>query len=131
MNRSDMEIRLSATRYIWGAFALTMLGLMSTTIFGNSLGLSHVIIASVVALAAFLGTGMIWAWGDSHNSQSVSAESIARKQKRGSVERLADEIDSMSDDDLQRLRMRLSGDVREVLTTSEYGVGDDGELMRR
>jgi len=126
-----MEIRLAATRYIWGAFAVIILGLLATPIFGSSLGLAHVIIAAVVALGAFLGTGMIWAWGDPNLSQGANVESSARKQKRGSVERLADEIDSMSDEDLQRLRLRLSGDVREVLTTPEYGLSDEGELMRR
>jgi Na+-translocating ferredoxin:NAD+ oxidoreductase RnfD subunit len=126
-----MEIRLAATRYIWGAFALIMLGLISTTIFGGNggLGLSHVIIASVVALAAFLSTGTVWNWGDA--SQGAHAIKEATKQKRASVDRLADEIDSMSDADLERLRSRLSGDVREVLSTSAYHLDDDGELLRR
>jgi hypothetical protein len=127
-----MEIRLAATRYIWGAFALMMLGLMSTTIFGNSsLGVGHVIIAVVLAIAAFVSTGTVWNWGDSSNASQSSVIAQASKQKRNSVERLANELDSMSDDDLERLRSRLSGDVREVLTTPAYGVSDDGELMRR
>jgi hypothetical protein len=126
-----MEIRLAATRYIWTAFGLMMLALMSTSIFGNSsLGVGHVIIAVVLAAAAFLSTGMVWNWGDASNS-SVNAVALATKQKRSSVERLANELDSMSEDDLEHLRTRLSGDVREVLTASSYGVTDDGELMRR
>jgi hypothetical protein len=125
-----MEIRLAATRYIWGAFGLMMLGLMSTVIFaGDSLGLAHVIIAGVIGFCAFLSTGMVWNWGDASNT--TNAVAISTKQKRSSVERLANELDSMSDEDLEHLRTRLSGDVRDVLTTHAYGVSDDGELMRR
>ena len=126
-----MEIRLAATRYIWTAFGLMMLGLMATTIFGDSsLGVGHVMIAVAMAIASFLSTGMVWNWGDASNS-SANAVALASKQKRSSVERLANELDSMSDEDLERLRTRLSGDVRDVLTAPSYGVTDDGELMRR
>ena len=125
-----MEIRLAATRYIWTAFGLTMLGLMATALFGDGLGVGHVIISVVIAIAAFLGTGTVWNWGDASNgANNVILE--ASKQKRNSVERLANELDSMSDSDLERLRTRLSGDVRDVLTTPSYGVTDEGELMRR
>jgi|GEM_PF-2768883 len=124
-----MEIRLAATRYIWTAFGLMMLGLMATTIFGSDgLGLGHVIIAVVLATASFLSTGTVWNWGDGSTTNAVAE---ASKQKRSSVDRLANELDSMSDEDLERLRSRLSGDVRDVLTTANYGVSDEGELMRR
>lgn len=126
-----MEIRLAATRYIWSAFGLMMLGLMATSIFGDSsLGVGHVIIAVVMAMAAFLSTGMVWNWGDASNT-GTNVAALSAKQKRSSVDRLADELDSMSDQELERLRSRLSGDVREVLTTPTYGVSDEGELMRR
>ncbi|NJR12508.1 hypothetical protein HC776_01060 [bacterium] len=124
-----MEIRLAATRQIWGTFGFIMLVLIGSTVFSNSgLGLAHIIIVAVVAIAASLGTGMVWNWGD---TKGEDAAHKASKHKRGSIERVADELDSMSDDDLQRLRARLSGDVRDVLTTPAYGLGDDGELMRR
>ena len=127
-----MEIRLVATRYIWTAFGLMMLALMSTSIFGNSdLGVGHVIIAVVLAIASFLSTGVVWNWGDASNTTGANAVALASKQKRSSVDRLAQELDSMSDEDLESLRTRLSGDVRDVLTTPDYSVSDDGELMRR
>jgi hypothetical protein len=126
-----MEVRLTATRYIWVAFALTMFGLFGSTVFGNNggLGWAHVVIACVVAFAAFISTGFVWSWGEQQNHLSV--EQKASKQKRGSVDRLADELDSMSDQDLERLRTRLSGDVREVLMTPSYSVTEEGELRHR
>ena len=127
-----MEVRLAATRYIWTAFGLMMMALMSTAIFGNgSVDVGHVIVSVVLAIAAFLSTGVVWNWGDASNATVNSAIERATKQKRSSVERLANELDSMSDEDLEHLRARLSTDAREMLSSPAYGVSDDGELMRR
>ena len=124
-----MKIRLEATSYIWGAFTLMILGLMSTIIFGgDGLGGGHVIIAVVLAIAAFLSTGTVWNWGDVRDTDVVKESS---KQKRSTVERVVNELDAMSEDDLERLRTRLSADVRDVLVTPTYGVSDEGELLRR
>lgn len=113
-----MNVRLTTIRYIWTANAIAMALLFISSIFSGGLSVAHVILGVVIALVAFVSTAVVW--GDDPETDTAAAA----KAKRSRVDVL---LDNLSDEDLDTLRERLI----DRSADDSYGVGDDGELVRR
>lgn len=119
----DTRSRLQATQFIWGFFAVTMFFLFVSTVFtSGGLSAGHVILGIFIAIAAFVSTGMVWNWGDTHSSESSEA---AEKIKRSRIDTI---LSRLSDDELMALRDRLADSMEDE---TAYRLGDDGELVKR
>jgi hypothetical protein len=119
--------RYDLTRFIWVSLLLTALGM---TIFGDLGGVIVPVLLFVLG-AGVVVTGFIWNWGDgSLNKQSsVSvSEDMFGKRKRDEWD---DVLRNLSDEELIRLRRRLSdGTLTEEMLYEEL-LGDDGEFRDR
>lgn len=117
-----MNVRLEGSRYVWTAFAPAMVFLFISTIFTpGGLGVGHIILGSVIALAAFLSTAVIWS---SDLPEAGLQSRAAEKAKHRNLDAI---LSRLSDDELEALRERLS----ERQDDESYVLGDDGELVRR
>lgn len=117
-----VNARLSATQYVWTAFAIAIGLLLVSSIFtAGGLSVGHIILGCVIAGAAFLSTAVMWG---SDYTDRAHEENKAEKNKRRNIEEI---LGRLSDHDLEQLRDRLS-DLNE---DSYHGVSDDGELVKR
>ncbi|MDQ7026633.1 MAG: hypothetical protein Q9P44_13880 [Anaerolineae bacterium] len=117
-----MNIRLTATRYIWVAYSLTMIALfISSTQNGGSLGAEHVLVALAASIMAFLSTGTVWSWGKVGAEETMVEHDETKKRKhRSKMDKI---VSRLSDDEREELRERLADEI------VHYDVGDDGELV--
>jgi len=125
----DSKQRFDLTRFIWMSL---MFAVIAVTVFAD---LGGVIVPVLIFLlgAGVLVTGFIWNWGDGSLSKNTSAASSVSDEFFGKRKR--DDLDVMlrnlSDDELLRLRRRLSdGDLTEQMIYEEL-LGDDGEYKER
>jgi hypothetical protein len=118
---SAMHIRLLATLIIWGTFGATMITMF---IAGNGLvDVGQVILGMVMAISAFLGTGIVWDWGEARESTAINPQKAKREAKLDAL------LEKLNGDDLAALRERLMERMDDP--TAVYGVGEDGELVKR
>lgn len=121
-----MDTRLQATKYIWTAFALSILFIMAGTIATeSSIGAGHVVMVAICAIASMIPTIVMWEKGSA--AQYMTQEQAAQKSKRrGGIDRL---VDKLSENERAALLDRLQDEADEL----RYSLSDDGELvhMRR
>jgi len=116
-----MNARLTATQYVWTAFAVAIGILFVTSIFSGGPGVGHIILGTILALSAFLSTAVMWGSDYVHEEEN-------EQKSTGKTKRSLDAILSrLSDDELEALRDRLA----EHHPDEDYSLGDDGELVHR
>lgn len=120
----DSQTRLRATKYIWMAYAFSMLFLMINSAANNQdLGAGHVVIIAIMTIGGFLSTGNIWNWGSLQNSDSQSSESTLEKRKgNAKLERM---LERLSDEERFALRHHLESEQ-----AGRYALEEDGELVQ-
>lgn len=119
-----MKIRLQATRYIWVAYALTMVTMFMSLVFtGNPLSAGYVVIATAASIMAFVSTGTVWNWGDLDDDDDDAEDEAYDKRKRRHPVKLERIMSRLSDEERAELRERLDED------TMRYGLSDDGEIV--
>jgi len=120
----DSRSRLFATLIIWTAYVLVLvLGIPASNMSGNSAG----IVALFGGFAGFLTTGFFWNWGRLPLAGSTPQTEAEKSKRRTHVERV---LDSLSDDEIEVLRRRLSTDDDESVSLNTL-MGQDGEIRRR
>lgn len=97
--------RVIATAFIWFMAAL-ILGILKDSVSSFNL----VVLAGMVLLTVGLSTRWVWNSG----AQPVAAEVSPEKAKRIEVDRVSRLVESLSDDELDHLRARLSEQERMV-----------------
>lgn len=103
--------RLEAVMAIWVAFGAASV----FTFAGDTTTSNDIVLAVIFAMAAVIGTGMV-IYGSPDQESKAAAESRKRKNDEGALlDRL---VESMSEEELESLRNRLT-----------LKVGEDGELM--
>jgi hypothetical protein len=122
LNEDVMDTRLTATRYIWIAYTLTMIALfLSTGINNNPLGAGHVVIVLGASLMAFLSTGTIWNWGSVDTAEALMKMDDAQKRKNQA--KLESIVTRLSAEERLALRERLADEI------AQYDISDDGEIV--
>jgi len=119
-----MNIRLTATRYIWTGYTLAMLAIFAgTAIMNQAIGAGHIVMGVVISMTAFLSTGTIWNWGN------LPVEAEQRHSTHYSKRKNQHQLDQM----LERLSEDERETLREILAKEEtgYALVDDGELVMR
>ncbi len=126
----DSNQRVELTRFIWVAL---MIATVVVTVFGD-LGGTIVPVLLFMLGAGVMVTGFVWNWGDGSlvkqqaSRGSISEEFFGEKRKR---DELDDVLRDLSDEELIRLRQRLSdGTLTEELLYEEL-LGTDGEYSHR
>jgi hypothetical protein len=120
-----MNIRLTATKYIWLAYTVSMAALfISSTQGGGSFGAGHVVIAVAASIMAFVSTGTVWNWGNLSAAETLLDADAAESSKRKNSNKLDRIISRLSDDERAALMERLEDDM------GQYGLSDDGELVK-
>ncbi|MGB1287029.1 MAG: hypothetical protein ACPG7F_10885 [Aggregatilineales bacterium] len=119
------SLRLRVIRTIWTAysFALLLLSIviLATNIPANTTpGGAEIIMLAIVSGAAMISTIVVWTDGE---GETATHEQSATAKAKRSQHDLDDMLDTLTDDQLDRLRRRLSIDEPEVMMLS-----DDGEL---
>ena len=113
----SLKLRIIST--IWIAFAVVMLALLATNIVASATpGIVEIIIASVVSGVSMISTIVVWTEGEDRDLSEST-----QKAKRRSLD---DVLDTLTDDQLDELRYRLSR-----TTMDDLLAGDDGELYRQ
>ncbi len=92
--------RLIATACIWGMTPLIILAATDSAV----RDLNAVILVAIVMFAAAFSTRAVW------NNVTETAQTMAEKSKRTGSRRVNRLMDGLSDDELDELRSRLSGD---------------------
>ncbi|MBC7812783.1 MAG: hypothetical protein H7175_16630 [Burkholderiales bacterium] len=122
----DSRSRLLATLFIWTAYVLVItVGIPMIGMMGNMAGF----IVILGGAAGFLTTGFFWNWGRLPMAGlGGTLEAEAEKNKRRTrVERV---LNSLSDEEVEVLRRRLSADDDELVSL-ETLMSHDGEVRRR
>lgn len=123
----DSKQRVDLTRFIWMALMFTV---VAVTVFGD-LGGTVVPVLLFLLGAGVVVTGFIWNWGETAKADTthdIASEYFGEKRKR---DELDDILRNLSDEELIRLRRRLSdGTLTEEMLYEEF-LDDDGELRGR
>ena len=117
-------VRVMATALIWITY---MGGSVASVMEMAGWG---VLLALILMIPAIAFTGLIWTWeriSGVANNRMQSMTEQAEKRKRNRVDSV---LNDLSDDDLRRLRDRLSDSEREDERIFDH-VSDDGELVYR
>ena len=119
-----MGYRAAATVIMWIAY-LAMV--WTSMIFGN-LGVWAILLAFVLMMPLIPITAMMWGaignQGNFHDKQAARDEIEKRKR-----DRLDAVLRDLSDEDLQRLKRRLSDGTVDDSKLYQHLIGDDGELV--
>jgi len=125
----DSNQRVELTRFIWVAL---MIATVVVTVFGD-LGGTIVPVLLFMLGAGVMVTGFVWNWGDGSlvkqqaSRGSISEEFFGEKRKR---DELDDVLRDLSDEELIRLRQRLSDGSVDDDMLYEQIIGTDGEFVR-
>ncbi len=98
----EHEVRLTATAVIWTAFTVVMIGAL---IFSDRLSSGMVMFMAILfTMAALASTNMIW---KRTNEPVIQIERSEKSKRRTRVD---DMLDTMSDREIEEMRMRLIAD---------------------
>jgi hypothetical protein len=101
---SLLAARVLATMFVWGG--VSILGSFTDVTGGFA-----VMMIAILAFAAMMSTRAVWGIG----GQSADTQAQLEKAKRVGSMRLGRIVDSLSDDEIAELRMRLMGNDEEVV----------------
>jgi uncharacterized membrane protein len=110
---------------------VTYLGIIAGAMTVGTLGTWSILLAFVLMMPLIAMMGMMWGAfkndTDENEKSSMSAEEIEKRKR----DRLDAVLRDLSDDDLLRLKQRLSDGTVQDDNLYDMIVGDDGELINR
>lgn len=116
--------RAATVRRIWG---FLIFGMIALSIFMGEVGGLLLPIFLVMIIGGIISTAVVWNSGTDLVERHLNDEYHAEKAKR---DRLDSVLRTLSNDELYRLRERLStGEIDDDQLA--YMIGDDGELIQR
>ncbi len=114
--------RVVATALIWISY---LTGSVTAVIEMAGWG---VLLALILMIPAIVFTGLLWAWERISGVADQRRQAVSEQQEKRKRERIDTVLRDLSDDDLLRLRERLSDGVIDEDILYNRFVGDDGEL---